>query len=53
MDTTQRQALERLIAIAKRDTGQSRPVANLLLSCGTAELAEDGPSPTFGPWIEG
>ena len=32
MDTNQRQALERLIAIAKRDTGQCRRVANFLLS---------------------
>lgn len=32
MDTTQRQALERLIAIAKRDTGQCRRVADFLLS---------------------
>ena len=32
MNTSQRQALERLIAIAKRDTGQCCRVANFLLS---------------------
>lgn len=32
MNIVQRQALERLIAIAKRDTGQCRRVANFLLS---------------------
>ena len=37
MDTTQRQALERLIAIAKRDTGQSRRVADFLLSWWNSE----------------
>ena len=37
MDTTQRQALERLIAIAKRDTGQCRRVASFLLSWWNSE----------------
>ena len=32
MNTNQRQALERLIAIAKRNTGQCRRVADFLLS---------------------
>jgi hypothetical protein len=32
MNTNQKQALERLIAIAKRDTGQCRRVANFLLA---------------------
>ena len=32
MKPNQRQALERLIAIAKRDTGQCRRVANFLLT---------------------
>lgn len=37
MNTTQKQALERLIAIAKRDTGQCRRVANFLLSWWNSE----------------
>ena len=37
MDTTQRQALERLIAIAKHDTGQCRRVADFLLSWWNSE----------------
>ena len=37
MDTNQRQALERLIAIAKRDTGQCRRVADFLLSWWNAD----------------
>lgn len=37
IDETQRAALERLIAIAKRDTGQARRVANFLLAWWNAE----------------
>lgn len=46
MDTNQKMALERLIAIAKRDTGQCRRVANFLLSwwgadaCGTWDITD-------------
>lgn len=37
METNQRLALERLIAIAKRDTGQCRRVADFLLSWWNAD----------------
>lgn len=37
MNTNQKLALERLIAIAKRDSGQCRRVANFLLSWSHAE----------------
>ena len=46
MKPNQRQALERLIAIAKRDTGQCRRVANFLLSwfngpvCGAWDVTD-------------
>lgn len=46
MDTNQKLALERLIAIAKRDTGQCRRVANFLLSwwgvdsCGAWDITD-------------
>ncbi|MBA2672983.1 MAG: hypothetical protein H0U68_04775 [Ramlibacter sp.] len=46
MNTNQKMALERLIAIAKRDSGQCRRVANFLLcwwgveSCGAWDITD-------------
>lgn len=57
INQAEREALERLIAHAKRDTGQSRRVADFLLSwwncgrCGGFDLTNLGTSTPLFPMI--
>jgi hypothetical protein len=47
---TVRVALDRLVRIAQRDTGQSRIVANFLLAGGTPRSAAASIPQTCGAW---
>jgi hypothetical protein len=51
IETAPLEALGRLCAIAKRDTGQSRRVANFLVAWHNAEENAGGTRPICGMWI--